>query len=302
MSAPFALALLHLDGVGRVAAHRLLERFGTYEALRAAPREQVRLRLKGVPGADAVTARLFDDGLMADALARARAEAEALAGRGVALLAPGMPGWPPGLTDLGRGTRPVLLYAFGNTALLGRPTLAVLGRPPLPPESFEHAQLAARHVWARGGVVATGARHGLDLALIKLGTAAGGGVVAVVEAGLARLTPSMRPGATALVRAGGLLVSPFAMTHGPFAHDDRERAAVQVALARAALAVAPEAGTPEDRAMAFGAEAGRALFVLLPAPPDAPWTARAQALTTAPDLTAPARALGEAPAPAPGDA
>ena len=81
----------------------------------------------------------------------------------------------------------------------------------------------------------------------------------------------MRPGATALTRAGGLLVSPFPMAHGPFDHDDRERALVQAALGRAVLAVAPPADSPEDRAAAWAAEAGRPLLVLPPAPPDAPW-------------------------------
>ena len=54
-SPAFALALLSLDGVGRVTAHRLIERFASAEAVRGAPREQVLLRLRGVAvGLDAV--------------------------------------------------------------------------------------------------------------------------------------------------------------------------------------------------------------------------------------------------------
>ena len=64
---PFALALLSLEGAGRVTAHRLLERFPTAEAVREAPREQVLLRLKGVAHADrtvdAICDAAFDDAL-----------------------------------------------------------------------------------------------------------------------------------------------------------------------------------------------------------------------------------------------
>ena len=55
--AVFALALLRLDGVGRVTAHRILEHFGSAETLRETPREQVRLRLRGVPRADETVAK-----------------------------------------------------------------------------------------------------------------------------------------------------------------------------------------------------------------------------------------------------
>jgi hypothetical protein len=47
------------------------------------------------------------------------------------------------------------------------------------------------------------------------------------------------------------------MTHGPFPHDDRERALVQAALARALLVAAPAEGSPESRAAAWATDAGR---------------------------------------------
>lgn len=266
----FAVALLSLEGVGRVAAHRLLERFPTREAVRDAPREQVLLRLKGVAHADRTVAAVCAPDFDAT-LEEARQRLAALAERRIHAITPGADGWPAPLDDLPRADRPVVLYAFGDLAALTWPGLSVLAAAPLAPDPFERAQDVARSVLARGRGLIVGAAHGVDLALQKLSIGAGVPAVAVVGSGLGRLERSMRPAATALTKAGGLLVSPFPMGHGPFEHDDRERALVQAALGRAALAVAPPAGSPEDRALAWAAEAGRPVALLPPAPPDAPW-------------------------------
>ncbi len=279
-TAPFALALLSLEGVGRVTAHRLLERFPTAAAVREAPREQVLLRLKGVAHADRTVAAICDAAFDA-ALAEAQGRLDALAGRQIHALTPGADAWPAGLDALDRADRPVVLYAFGDLGALAWPALAVLAAAPLAAEPFERAQDVARAVLGRGRGLVVGAAHGVDLALQKLSIGAGVPAVAVVGAGLARLERSMRPGATALTKAGGLLVSPFPMAHGPFEHDDRERALVQAALGRAALAVAPPAGSPEDRAAAWAASAGRPVALLPPAPPDAAWAEPAHLVTEA---------------------
>ena len=305
-TAPLALALLSLDGVGRVSAHRLLERFPTVDALRATPREQVLLRLKGAPHAEQTVATLFDADAFRPALDRAEAEVAALRGKQIHVLAPGgaqpgapqtdgpggagwlgrpLGGWPAGLDDVPRSDRPVVLYAYGETDALRRPALAVLARAPLDGPAFEAAQGIVRRLATPPGTEApalvVGAQSGVDLALQKVALDAGVPVVVVVEAGLARLRPNMRPGATAVVRAGGVLVSPFPMTHGPYDHDDRERALVQAALGTAVCAVAPPADSPEDRAAAWAAEAGRPLALVPPAglrsaglrsaPPGASW-------------------------------
>jgi predicted Rossmann fold nucleotide-binding protein DprA/Smf involved in DNA uptake len=272
MPARFALALLALDGVGRVTAHRLLDRFPTADALRATPREQVLLRLKGAPKSERTVDLLFSS-VFDDALAGADAEIGRLAQTGVRALAPGDPDWPAGLDALGRADRPVVLYAYGNAAALACPLLALLARPPVPADAFEAAQRAARRAVAAGAGLAVGAAHGFDLALQKVALGAGRAPVAVMGGGLATLAPSLRPAATALVRAGGLLLSPFPMTHGPFPHDDSERALVQAALGRAVLVVAPAEGSPESRAAAWAAGAGRPVALI--GETAEPWAERA---------------------------
>ena len=286
--AAFALALLSMDGVGRVTALRLLERFASLDAVRATPREQVLLRLKGAPNAEQTVSTLFDEAFR-PLLARAEAEVAGLRDKQIAVLAPGGAGWPEGLDDAPRSERPVVLYAYGDVAALARPALSVLARAPLDGPPFETAQAVVRRAAAPPALV-VGAQSGVDLALQKVALDTGAPVVVVVEAGLARLRPSMRPAATAAVRAGGVLVSPFPMTHGPFDHDDRERALVQAALGTAVCAVAPPPDSPEDRAAAWAAGAGRPLAVVPPA--DSDWAASALSVEGPADIDTVAGWLG----------
>ncbi|HLT46573.1 MAG TPA: DNA-processing protein DprA, partial [Rubricoccaceae bacterium] len=256
----FVLALLGLDGVGRVTAHRLLERFPTLDALRACPREQVLLRLKGLPHAERTVTLLFDEAAFAPHLDRARAAVEEMAARRIAVVVPGHAHWPAALDALAPADRPAALYAFGDTAVLAARPVALFGRAPLPADAYEAAQGLAERLLAERLPLACGAAPGFDVALHKRYAAAGLPCVMVARAGLARVDPPARPGVAAAVKAGGVLVSPFPPTHGPFDHDDRERALVQAALAGPAAFFAPAAGSPEAKALAWALEAGRPVF------------------------------------------
>jgi predicted Rossmann fold nucleotide-binding protein DprA/Smf involved in DNA uptake len=117
-----------------------------------------------------------------------------------------------------------------------------------------------RRLLAAGVAPAVGLRPGFDVALHRLAVGAGRPAVAVASTGLAKVDGSVRPGATALVRAGGVMLSPFPMDHGPFDHDEYERALVQAAISRVVAAFAPEAGGPSARALAWAVEAGRPAY------------------------------------------
>jgi predicted Rossmann fold nucleotide-binding protein DprA/Smf involved in DNA uptake len=260
VDASFALALLALDGVGRVTAHRLLERFPTLEALRACPREQVLLRLKGLPHAERTVGLLCDDGAFGPHLDRAREEEAALAARRIALLAPGQAGWPAALDALPPADRPVVLYAFGEAAALAAHPVALFGRAPLPADAFEAAQGLAERLIAERLPLACGAAPGFDVVMHRRCAAAGHPCVMVARAGLARIDPPARPSVAAAVKAGGVLVSSFPPTHGPFDHDDRERALVQAALGGPCAFFAPAEGTPEAKALGWALGAGRPVF------------------------------------------
>jgi DNA processing protein len=260
-SAVLALALLATEGVGRVSAGRLLERFPDADRLLATPREQILLRLPGIPGAEAIVRRLLD-GDFAARLAEARSQVASLAERQVSLLTQHHPHWPSGLDDLARGDRPTVLYAYGQTALLRRPTVALLAQPPLEGAAFERAQGLIRFLLAHGAVPAAGLQHGFDIVLCKLAAAAASPAAAFAASGLARVPGAVRPAGAALANAGGVMVSSFAMDHGPFPHDDVERARVLAAAAHAVVFVGAPEGSAERRALAWALEHGRPTFVM----------------------------------------
>lgn len=258
--AAFALTLLRVDGVGRVTAQRLLAHFPTRDALRATPREQVLLRIKGAPNAEALVGRLFDEATMDAHAATVRDELRALAARGITVLAPHDPRWPAGLDALDRSERPVVLYAYGDAGVLARPAAALFARPPLPGPAFEVAQDLVRRLIAHGIVAVAGVESGFDAVVHKLCAAAGHPSVLAAGAGMAKVPTPMRPAVTAAVRAGGLLLSPFPLDHGPFPHDDTERALVSAAVANASAFFAVPPGSPEYRAMRWNLEHGKPTF------------------------------------------
>lgn len=261
MSDPaFALALLRVDGVGRVTAHRLLAHFPTLAALLGTPREQVLLRIKGAPKAEALVGRLFDEPAMMEHVSAARSEVEALGERGIAAFTSRDARWPAGLDALERGDRPVVLYVYGDADVLTRPAAALFARPPLPGPPFDVAQDLVRLLIAHEITPVAGAESGFDAVVHKLCAAAGHPSVLVANAGMAKVPKPMRPAVTAVVRAGGALVSPFPMEHGPFEHDDAERAVVSAALANASAFFAVPAGSHEDRALRWNLEHGKPTF------------------------------------------
>ncbi len=261
-TACFALALDAMDGVGRVTAGRLLAHFATYADLLRYPREQVLARIKGAPRSQALVATLFDQEAMAARLEEAQQALAHLQTLRVKLVALPDPVWPTGLNDLPRSNRPFLLYTYGHLEVLARPIIALFARPPISPEPFEQAQALVHHLLPHAVVPATGAAHGFDVVVHKLCYAGRAGYpsLLVASAGMAKAPPPLRPTVSGAVKAGGLFVSPFAMNHGPFEHDDKERALVLAALARACVFFEPQPKTPEWHAMTWAAEAGRAVF------------------------------------------
>ena len=262
-SSILALALLQLEGVGRVACGGLLSRFPDIEVLRSTPREQVRLRLPGIPGADVIVGRLFDESFD-QVLQQAEESLADLEAKQVEVLTINHPHWPEGLTELPFSERPVVLYTYGRTALLKGPTVSFLALPPLEDEAYEPAQKLIRTLLAWGITPVCGLQNGFDTVTCKLAAANHSGAIAVISAGLSRAPSEMRPAAAGMTRTGGLLLSPFPMDHGPFPHDDNERARLMTALTGATVFVgADDEKSPERRALKWAVENDRPVFSLV---------------------------------------
>ena len=258
----FALALDAMDGVGRVTAGRLLSHFTGYDDLLRYPREQVLARIKGVPRSKALVAALFDRETMDTLLEKAGQTMEGLRKQRVTLVTMRDAAWPTGLNALPRGNRPFMLHAYGRLDVLRRPIVAVLARPPLTTASVERVRALVGHLVRHDAVPATGTAPALDEAVHKLcyGGTTGYPSLLIASAGMTKTPSAMRPTISAVAHAGGLFLSPFAMEHGPYDHDDKERALVLAALAGACVFFEPTPHTPEWHALTWAAEAGRPVF------------------------------------------
>ena len=268
-STVLALALERMDGVGRVTTGRLLTYFPTYEDLARYPREQILLRLKGAPRASRLVSQLLDQDFMERQLATAREAIKNYAKRSIQILSATDPDWPIGFADLPRASRPNLLYTYGQTALLNQPSVAFLARPPLDDARFERAQELIHHVIKHKAAPVGGTSSGFDVVVHRISASAPQAhpSMMIANCGLARVDRKVRPQLSAGVKAGGVLVSSFPVEHGPYDHDDRERALIQTALARATVFVEPEPQTPEWNALEWALEANRPVFGIAGAHP-----------------------------------
>ncbi len=280
----FACALQEMPGIGRVTAGRILRHFATYDELSRYPHEQILLRLKGSPNAEALAAGLLNRDDMHARIANATEHLHTLAAQGVEALCILDERVHTKLIDLPRGLRPALLYTYGPRLALKQRMCALFARPPLSESAFELAQDLARVPATEPFVVATGAATGFDAAIhrVTAGASPSAPSVMIAACGLSRIARPMRPAASAVVRAGGLLISSFDMNHGPFEHDDKERALVQAALSDASVFIEPRPATPEWEAMTWALDNNRAVFGV--AAPDSPLPGRIHPVQTAVDF------------------
>lgn len=261
-SATLALALREIDGVGRVTTRKLLRSFPSYASLKECPFEQLLNRMKGVSHAQRIAKDLLSEEQMEPRLTRARESIEALTEKGVHVLTARHDAWPAGVNDLPRKYQPDVLYAYGPLDAFSKKRVALLGSDALDAEPFEAAQSLVKALADYDAVPVSGAKHGFDVVISKRASAFRmQGSVMVSHAGLSRVPTSFRPVASKSVRMGGVLLSPFKMDHGPFDHDDVERALLQAAVADCSVFFAAESGSPEAHALQWAASAGRSVFV-----------------------------------------
>lgn len=260
----FALALLHIEGVGRVTAGRLLEQFDDFDDLHRYPREQVLHRIKGARNGEALVNNLFDDAFLSEHLTYARGHVEKLQQRGIDVIVRGDDDWPSGFEQLEDSNRPAFFYAYGATANLNSPGAAVFARPPLQDSAFEWAQDLVRGLLDHERTVISGVATGFDNVVQKLcaDRADANRSIMVTNCGLAKIPSGLRSTAGQAIRSGSLMVSSFPMAHGPYDHDDYERALLQAALATVSVFVEPRPDTSEWRAMQWALKNDRRTYVL----------------------------------------
>ena len=183
------LRLIRSRRVGAVTFHRLMGEHGSARAALQALPELA--RAAGVEGYEVCPLGV--------------AQAEIKAGRacGAQLLLWGGPGYPAGLMDL--ADAPPVLWAWGDTGLLQRPMVALVGARNASSLGLRMARRLAEGLGAAGQVVVSGLARGIDAAAHEAALATG--TVAVMAGGVDVIYPEENADLAAQIAAKGCLVA-----------------------------------------------------------------------------------------------
>jgi DNA processing protein len=186
----------------------------------------------------------------------ARPKAEALGGR---LLLPGDPAYPPALMQI--PSPPTHLFVQGDTRLLARPAVAIVGtRHPTRYGQDVCAAIAAGAA-AAGLVVVSGMARGLDAVAHRAALEAGGGSIGVLGNGLGVVYPESNRRLYGAMADRGLLVTEFLPGERPVKGSFQRRNRLISALARVTVVV--EAGAQSGTLITAGTAADQGRDVLV---------------------------------------
>lgn len=187
--------------IGPVTFRRLLSDHGTaIAALDALP---------------AIAAASGDTGYRPAAEAEIRAEIRTARNHSARLLTLGAPGYPIRLAAI--ADAPPILWAQGDTALLARPTVAIVGTRNASSLALRMARALGRDLAEAGVTVASGLARGVDAAAHE--AALEGGTVAVHAGGLDKVYPASNVELAARIAARGCSLSERPFGYAPQARD-----------------------------------------------------------------------------------
>jgi DNA processing protein len=195
----------------------------------------------------------------------ARAEFEASAKIGVALVAPGEAAYPPRLSVL--DDAPPLLGVRGAHEVLVRPIIAIVGSRNASGAGLKFAGNLARDLSDAGFVIASGLARGIDQSAHRASIE--GGTLAVLAGGHDRIYPPEHEELLAtIVGTGGAAISEMPLGHTPRARDfpRRNRLISGVALGVVVVEAALRSGSLITARIA--AEQGREVFAVPGSPLD----------------------------------
>ncbi len=200
------LALALTPGLGPTKARRIVEFFGSVEALFRASLTELE-----ATGITATSAQSLGTGR---SMELAQEEMGRVTAAGVRILTLGEPAYPTQLKQV--YDPPLVLYVRGDPAVLGQPGIAVIGTRHPTPYGTGMAERLACDLAARGLVIISGLARGVDSAGHRGAIAAKGKTVAVFGTGIDVIYPRENNRLSEQILAlGGALVSEFPM--GTFA-------------------------------------------------------------------------------------
>ena len=247
------LALALTPGIGPVSRRRLLDHFGSVEALfRAEPGT-----LSAVAGDARAHALTRPDTQREQHIERALAWAQAPNHH---LLTPSDPRYPQALLQI--ADPPAVLFVAGRPEMLSRPMLAVVGSRNATADGAANARAFAHSISQAGWTVVSGMALGIDAAAHDGALLGGCGTVAVLGTGVDVIYPSRHRPLAARIIEDGALVSEFALGTAPVAGLFPRRNRLIAGLVRGVLVVEAALKSGSLITAQLAADFGRDVFAI----------------------------------------
>ncbi len=176
------------------------------------------------------------------------------------LLLLGDPDYPQALLET--ADPPLLMYLWGQRAMLRRPMLAIVGSRNATPQGLDHALTFARHFSEGGHCVVSGLALGVDAAAHEGALSAAGGTVAVLGTGLNEIYPRRNAALAMRIVEQGLLMSEYALDTPALAPHFPVRNRIIAGLAEGCLVVEAALQSGSLITARLAGEAGREVFAI----------------------------------------
>ncbi len=258
------VALNMLPKIGPVRTRRLLELFGSPEAILSASLDKL-MRVDGIGEETAGILRAWQD--HADPAVEIREAAE----RGIAIVTQDDEGYPTPLRDA--YDPPLLLYVWGKIEPRDRHAIGVVGSRRATHYGTQSAKKLSYQLSQAGFTIISGLARGIDTAAHEAAVAAGGRTIAVIGSGLGKLYPPENLGLAEKIAAGnGAVVSEFPLSTAPDKQTFPMRNRIVAAWSRALLVVECPAWSGALITANLASEYGKTIFAV-PGPIDKPTSA-----------------------------
>jgi len=200
------VALNMVPNLGPVRLRKLVERFGSPEAVLQARKNDIR----NVDGIGAELAEAIGDW---EKHVDLPAELERVAAFGASLITQASPEYPRALIEL--HNPPILLYVWGTVTERDWRAVGVVGSRKTSHYGTECAKRLSYQLAYAGLTVVSGLARGIDTAAHQGALAASGRTIAVIGSGLMDLYPPENAGLAERIATSGAVVSEFPMTFPP---------------------------------------------------------------------------------------
>lgn len=254
------LALNLLPKVGPIRVRRLLERFGSPQAILSAPTREL-LAVPGIGEEMAAHLAAWQDHIdLAE-------EERRIAEHGITLLTQDDPAYPPALRTI--HDPPFLLYMRGSLTPADAASIAVVGSRRTTHYGREQAKKLSFQLARAGFTIVSGLARGIDTAAHEAAIAAGGRTIAVLGSGLGNVYPPENRALADRIAEQGAVLSEFPVLYVPDKQSFPLRNRIVAGMSQGLLVVEAPAWSGALITANQALEQGRSVFAV-PGPIDRP--------------------------------